>query len=210
MLEWHLDAVHHPPLTGPLAHMLPAYSNSWTPSSLDKPAISAYAGMEDAIVATGDGSLFVIRVSEKPERFSGSDESFVLSMLDQMVHKAEPERFLGSHEGDVNRLLVARDGKTIVTSSTDRKIVVWNLGARRCVSVLHTHPGYIEQLSESCQLALLRTLGGALKIVSLDDGSLVAAFQGDKPIITCAADADFRWVVACDRGGQMHFLHLEA
>ena len=210
MLEWHLDAVHHPPLTGPLAHMLPAYSNSWTPSSLDKPAISAYAGMEDAIVATGDGSLFVIRVSEKPERFSGSDESFVLSMLDQMVHAVNPERFLGSHESYVDRLLVTRDGKSIVTSSRDRTIMVWNLGARRCVSVLHTHPGYIEQLSESGQLALLFTPDGVLKIVSLDDGGLVAAFQCDKPIITCAADANLKWVVACERSGQMHFLHLEA
>ncbi len=59
------------------------------------------------------------------------------------------------------------------------------------------------------ELALLSTFDGVLKVVSLSDGSLIAAFQGDRQIITCAADADLRWIVACNQGGQMHFLHFE-
>jgi len=85
----------------------------------------------------------------------------------------------------------------------------WHLGTRRRVAVFDAHPGIIEQLSRSAQCALLFTDDGVLKVVSLLDGSLLAAFQGDKSITTCAADVELRWVVACDQGGAIHFLHFE-
>jgi WD40 repeat protein len=109
----------------------------------------------------------------------------------------------------VNRVLISNDDELVVTSSWDRTLRVWSLKERRCVAVFDAHPGTIEQLSKSVDRALLFTFGGVLKIVSLRDGSLIAAFEGDKQIITCAADPQIEWVVARDQGGQMHFFHCE-
>jgi WD40 repeat protein len=159
-------------------------------NSRDKPAMVVCAGPSDAIVTAGDGSLFVFDIS-KP----GITEA--------------PRRFASAHGARVSRLLVTSDGTRAVTSSLDRTIRVWNLGTRQCIAVLNAHPGTMEKISTGGERALLFSHDGMLKIISLHDGALFAAFQGDKQIHTCDADAGLQWVVACDQGGQMHFLHVE-
>ena len=163
--------------------------NSYWPDARGKPATVAFTGPEEAIVTTGDGSLFVVDMRET---------------------ESEPKRLEGRHAAHVDRVLVSRDGKLFVTSSGDGTVKAWDLGTRRSIFVLDAHPGCVEQLSVSAQRVLLHTRDGVLKIVSLRDGSLLNVFQGDKQIVTCAADAELQWVVARDQGGQMHFLHVEA
>jgi WD40 repeat protein len=145
-----------------------------------------FAGPDEAIITTGDGSMFAIRIGED-----------------------ELERFEGRHQAAINSLLATNDGKTVVTSSDDEKIMMWDLGVRRRIAVFDAHPGYLFQLSHSDQRALMLTRAGVLKIISLRDGTLLAAFQADKIITTCGADVELRWVVACDQGGAIHFLHFE-
>lgn len=157
--------------------------------SSDKPATVEFAGPSDAIVTTGDGSLFVFDTN------------------DQKISKAR--KFAGRHEAFVSRVLVTSDGKLAVTSSYDRKIMVWDLDRRECLSVLDSDTVFIEQLSMSAQRVLLTTVDGVLQIVSLHDGALLCAFEGDKLIVTCAADAELQWVVARDKSGEMHFFHVE-
>ncbi|HKQ80118.1 MAG TPA: hypothetical protein VJ810_40875 [Blastocatellia bacterium] len=106
-------------------------------------------------------------------------------------------------------MLVNLDLRLFVTSSSDQIVRVWELDTHRNIAVLDAHPGYIEQLSTSADRVLLFSSDGVLKIVSLRDGTLLAAFQGDEQIITCAADSELQWVVARDQGGQMHFFHIE-
>jgi hypothetical protein len=79
----------------------------------------------------------------------------------------------------------------------------------KSIATFDTHTGCVEQLSASAERVLLCTRDGVLKIVSLLDGVLLNAFQGDKQIVSCDADAEFQWVAARDQGGQMHFLHVE-
>jgi len=69
--------------------------------------------------------------------------------------------------------------------------------------VLDAHPGIVEQVSPSGERMPLRTGDGVLKTVSLGDGTMLAAFQWDKQIITCDGDAELKWLVARDQGGQM-------
>jgi WD40 repeat protein len=156
--------------------------------SRDKPSIIAFAGPGEAIITTGDGLLFLLDIREA---------------------QSELIRLDGRYHSDVNRLLVNCESKLFVTSSYDQAVKVWDLGARRNIATLDANPGYVDQFSISAERVLLHTRDGALKIVSLRDGTLLAAFQGDKQIITCAADSELQWVVARDQGGQMHFFHVE-
>ena len=158
-------------------------------NSRDKPALVVFASPNKAIVTTGDGSLFLLDMSE--------------------YWVADARGFEGRHGASVSDAVVSDDGNFAVTSSADGTNRVWNLTTRQCVAVLDAHPGYIEKISTGLKRALLFTRDGILKIVSLQDGALLAAFQGDMQFYTCDADADVQWVVACDQGGQMHFLHLE-
>lgn len=116
---------------------------------------------------------------------------------------------LGGHASLVHRVLVHPESKLFVTSSHDQTMKVWDLETYSNIAVLDAHPGTVEQLSTSANRILLRSFDGVLKIVSLRSGALVAAFQADKQIITCDADAELQWVVAIDQGGQIHFLHVK-
>jgi hypothetical protein len=65
----------------------------------------------------------------------------------------------------------------------------------------------------SASLASERSLrwlpDGVLKILSLADGALLAAFQADKQIIACDADDDLMNIAALDQDGRIHFPHRE-
>jgi WD40 repeat protein len=161
---------------------------SYWPDSRDKPARVAFVEPSKAIVTTGDGSLFLVDCS-KP------------------VTKGLP--FASAHGAFVSRVLANANGTLAVTSSFDGTIRVWNLRSRESVAVLSAHPGAIEKISAGIERALLFSDDGVLKLISLNDGALIAAFEGDKRIYACDADPELKWIVACDQGGQMHFLHLE-
>jgi WD40 repeat protein len=161
---------------------------SYWPDAHDKPARAAFVGPDDAIVTTGGGELFV---------------------LDLRSERARPVFLADRHRDGVCRILVQADGRDFVTSSWDGAVRFWELGKRESLAVLDAHPGLVESVSASAGRMLLRTRDGILKIVSLPDDSLLAAFQADKQIISCDADAELQWVAALDQGGQMHFFYLE-
>jgi WD40 repeat protein len=162
---------------------------AWWIDSRDKPAAVVFAGSGVAIVATGDGSLFLLDTEKH-----GTGKTWRLDYGD---------------EGSVTHLVVSPDGTHAVSSSRDRPNRVWDLRQRKCVQVLDANPGFIQKFSRALGRALLFTFDGVVKVVSLRDGALLAAFQGDKQIGACDADSELRWIAACDQGGQMHFLHVE-
>jgi WD40 repeat protein len=157
--------------------------------SRNKPATAIFVKPSDVIVTTGDGWLFACDISN-PENI-------------------QAQRLAGEHSASILRLLFTSDSNFAVTSSRDLTIRMWDLKARQCVKTFNTHPGNIERISTERDRALLWTFDGVLKIISLHDGKLLAAFEGNKRIHTCDADSRLEWVVACDRGGQIHFLHFE-
>ena len=162
---------------------------SWWIAGKGKPDKIAFPGETEAIITTDDGCLFTIDLSHPKT--------------------SEPSGWSARHKAHLSKLVVSPDGTVAVTSSYDNTNMVWNVAERRLITVLTAHPGHIEQLSASRERALLTTFDGILKVVSLDDGALLAAFQGDKLIVACAADADLEWIVGRDEGGQVHFFHLE-
>jgi WD40 repeat protein len=166
---------------------------SYWPDSRDKPSRMLFTGLNEAIVTTGDGILFLIDIYDDP-----SD-----------VPTLEGSRIPEGHSGGISRMLVHRHLKLLVTSAYDGSVKLWNLRKRCCTDVLNDRPGTVQQLSASAEHILLNTQDGLVNIVRVRDGSLVAAFQGDKQIVSSDSDPEFRHVVALDQSGQMHFLHLE-
>jgi len=165
---------------------------SYWPDARDKPSFVAFAAPNVAIVTTGDGSLFELDIMRdeppKPMELHG------MKLSDR-------------HAAGVARMLVGPEGSFFVTSSYDRTVRLWH--SWDCIALLDAHPGIVERLSISAKRMLLHSQDGVLKVLLLPDGALLAAFQGDKQIVTCDADAELQWVVALDQGGQMHFLCVE-
>lgn len=108
------------------------------------------------------------------------------------------------HESFVHSVLVTSD-ETIVTSSYDGTIAIWDATRRRNLSVHHAHTGSIEQISASDRHLTLWSYDVILKITSLESGVLICAFHGVKQFISCAADAEMKCIAALDQSGQMHF-----
>jgi WD40 repeat protein len=163
---------------------------SYRPDSRDKPSSVVFAGQNDAVVTTGDGSLFAVVIHDDP---SGP--------------RLEGSRLEGRH--NVSRIVMDPQRRIFVTSSHDGSTRVWSFDKHCTSAVLNAHPGTVQQLSASADRILMNTRDGIVNIVELGDGSLVAAFQGDRQIASSDCDAELRHVVALDQGGQMHFLHLE-
>ncbi|HVG90931.1 MAG TPA: WD40 repeat domain-containing protein, partial [Alphaproteobacteria bacterium] len=166
---------------------------SYWPSSYDKPSRMAFVGSRKAIVTTGDGALFLVDIHDEA--------------LDPP--KLEGYTIAGGHSGGVSQILVHPQCKLLVTSSYGVSVKVWDFERRCCTAVLDAHPGTAQQLSASAERILVNTRDGVLKLVDVCDGSLVAAFQADKQIVSCDSDAELRYIVALDQSGQMHFLRLE-
>jgi len=158
----------------------------YRPDSRDKPSLMAFCEPRAAIVTTGDGSVFV---------------------LDTQEDEIAAARLPGSHDSSIRRILSAPSG--LLVTSSYQKIIVWNYKRRRRLAVFSTHQGHVQQMSNAASRLLLLSLDGILKLISLKDGTLITAFQGDKQIVSCAADKDLRWIAAADEGGQIHFLHVE-
>ena len=156
--------------------------------SRDKPAKVAFVGAREAVVTTGDGTLFALALH-------GAASGLM--------------RLEGRHDAAVTRLCVIPERRRLLTSSYDRTVKLWDLETQQNVATLSTD-GHIEQFSGSTQRLLLTTRTGAVKVVSLRDETPPVSFAGDKQLDSCAADANVEWIVARDQGGQLHFLHLEA
>jgi WD40 repeat protein len=179
-------AVHEWPLDEPAGTGRADRLRRWDPHARSKPSNIAFIGPECAVVTTGDGDLFLLDTHEPT---SG-------------LHA------LGSHRSNVLSLLMTSDGR-IVTSSFDETVAVWDPVKRRNVASHKEHWGTIAQVSASSQRLLLTSSDGVLKITSLDSGALICAFQGDKQIVSCAADAELKCIAALDQAGQMHFFRVE-
>ena len=165
---------------------------SYWPDSSGKPSSLVFAGQNDAVVTTGDGSLFAVVISD-----------------DSSGPKLKGSRIEGRHTHNVTGIAMDPKRRLFVTSSHDGSTRVWSFDKRCTTAVLSAHPGNVQRLPAAADRILMNTRDGIVNIVELGDGSLVAAFQGDRQIASSDCDAELRHVVALDQGGQMHFLRLE-
>jgi WD40 repeat protein len=118
---------------------------------------------------------------------------------------------------DFNRglraMAISPDGLIVSgTSSTDGTIKVWNLTERR---EIHTLVGHTEAISAVAITARGKRVisvseDGTLKVWDLTRGTVIASYDSDTSLYSCAVTPDGRIIVAGDGIGRVHFLYLES
>ena len=112
------------------------------------------------------------------------------------------------HPERPSTLLVSDDGRRAIASSPFGGVTVWDLEGE--VPARHLPMGgAVFRASSDFRRLLLSTPDGILKMLSIDSGETLAAFQGDHQLVAAVADADLRRIAACDQTGHMHFLVFE-
>jgi WD40 repeat protein len=132
-----------------------------------------------------------------------------LFLLDLDHPDPDPVPFRDRRKALLFGAVLDSSAKILVTSSHDMIVRVWDVSTLRCVAEFTGHVGTVEQVSVPKRRLLLRTGMGVVKILSLKDGSVVAAFQGDHLIRSCDSDSGVSQIAALDQSGQMHFIRLE-
>ena len=155
----------------------------------DKPSAIAFAGPQKAVVRSGTNSLFMLDLRK------GSRTEFGLN---------------GNGPVEPNRAAPLHEGRLFATSSYGGPITIWDLDELRSMTVMDVHSGTVGRVSAFAKRLLLSSPDGVIKVVSLGDQSLLAAFQADKQIVSCDGDERLEWVVGRDESGQMHFFCVES
>lgn len=179
---WQLDETEEERALGPTSRAL-------IPSQ-DKPSHVLCLADDVAVVATGDGAIFI--VDPRSEYLA-------------TAHKMDE-----SHLGAVYSMLPFDQGRQLATSSADGTVRLWDLVSRRCTVTLSLGRGFLHCLDPARGLMLMTTPDGVLRVISMLDGGTVASFHADKQIVSAASDPSLRSIVALDQGAnQLHYLRLE-
>jgi WD40 repeat protein len=118
-------------------------------------------------------------------------------------------KFEGAHPSGVSALLCTKDGRYALTSSPFGGTSVWDVAGGRMLTH-HEIGGVAFRMSEPFGRVLLSTPDGVLKVFDLRSGDVIASLQADRQFIAGDADDSLTRVVACDQGGRVHVLRLEA
>lgn len=112
----------------------------------------------------------------------------------------------------LNAMAISPDGLIVSgTSSKDGTIKVWNLRERRKI---HTLVGHTEAISAVAVTARGKRVisvseDGTVKVWDLTRGKVIASYDSDTSLYSCAVTSDGRTIVAGDGLGRVHFLRLE-
>jgi WD40 repeat protein len=104
--------------------------------------------------------------------------------------------------GKVTSVVFSLDGKAIATvGADDGTIRVWALGRDAPVRTLALDQPLIADLSPDGSRVLIGSRTGAVRVVRVRDGSVLASFQTDAPLLTAAFSPDARLVATGDAQG---------
>ncbi|HEV7669202.1 MAG TPA: hypothetical protein VGS22_11790 [Thermoanaerobaculia bacterium] len=114
-------------------------------------------------------------------------------------------RRLRSRREKVRCLVVAADGRFVVTGSEDGKIKIWNLGGRG-VRTWEGHRGQSLALPADGRYVVSCSDDRTVRIWDPESGRCLARFTADNRLLACAVTPDGQTIVVCGFGGELHFL----
>lgn len=111
--------------------------------------------------------------------------------------------------GIISLVTVTPDGQQIIFAS-GRTLRVWNPTTGEIHSMRgHTRDITAVAVMPNKKFILSASWDNTLKIWNLLSGTLIASFNGESPILTCAASPDEMTIIAGEESGRVHFLRLE-
>jgi WD40 repeat protein len=129
---------------------------------------------------------------------------------------------LRNRTGFVTAAALSVDGRLAVIAEDDNTLSLWQLDETNLVTVLSGHSDHIDRVritadgrravsSADDTLGILPGVvaDNSVKVWDLERGELVASFTGDHMITALEVAPDGLTVVAGERSGQVHVLHLE-
>jgi WD40 repeat protein len=119
-------------------------------------------------------------------------------------------RALQGHTGDVNAVAVTRDGRRVVSASSDATLRLWDLGTGQTLRTLQGHTDKVNAVAVRAdgRRAVSGSSDATLRLWDLETGENIATFIGDGPMLNCAVTSDGRTIIAGDDSGRAHYLRL--
>ena len=158
----------------------------------------------NAVAITRDGRLGI----------SASDD-YTLEVWD--LDAGTKKSTLLGHRDWVKSVVITPDGGRVVSGCSswgipnDSSVKVWDIeaGIEKFTLIGHTSSITSLAVTPDGQRAVSTSQNGTLKVWDIVEGKEVASFTFEHTITTCAVSLDGLTVLAGDRSGQVHFLHLE-
>jgi WD40 repeat protein len=166
-------------------------------------------GTELHTLAGHHGSVHALAVtSDGRQAVSGSDD---LSLKVWDLASGAELRTLAGHTHWVHAVAVTPDGQRVVSGSHDHTIKVWDLtnGIELRTLAGHIHWVHAVAVTPDGQWVVSGSHDHTIKVWDLTNGYLLACFEDDSSVVTCAVGPDNISVVAGDMSGRVHVLCLE-
>ncbi|KAF1930908.1 WD40 repeat-like protein [Didymella exigua CBS 183.55] len=148
--------------------------------------------------ASAKGSVYALAAT--PTMIASGGPESVVRVWDSRTGK-RITKFVG-HTDNVRDILVARDGETILTASSDQTVKVWSMSAGRCMHTLTMHNDSVWSLfSEDPSLAVFYSSdrSGTVaktdvrKCAEWDEGLSVAVCQEHEGVGRVVSAGDYIW-----------------
>ena len=114
------------------------------------------------------------------------------------------ELVLYPHDEHVTEVFLTADGETLVTSSWDRTVKVWDLTRNELVHTFKEHDGQVEHFAVHNRTVLSVSDDDAQAILwEVDSGRVTGRFTADGPLRSCAISPDGRTFALGELSGRL-------
>ncbi len=128
----------------------------------------------------------------------------------ERVEKPQPCFILSGHTDIIQALAFSTDGKWLVSASEDETVRIWDLSARKEVSVLKEHTNAVLGLAIVSDLIVSASADGTLKVWGLPSGDLRKTLTGHRhEVHSVAGSLDGRFLVSGDSDGVLKCWDVE-
>jgi WD40 repeat protein len=126
------------------------------------------------------------------------------------LESGQSVRTLQGHTDSIYEVAIAPDGRRAVSASSDRTLRVWDLESGQSVRTLQGHGDWVTcvTITADGRRAVSASGDKTLRVWDLESAEEIASFTGESEMHSCAIAPDGQTIIAGDRSGRVHFLHL--